>query len=330
MTTVGGMVLVPGGEFWMGSADFYPEESPVRAARVATLWVDEHVVTNLEFGRFVLASGYVTVAERSPQMAALTMARPGSLVFSPTPGPVPLDDWRRWWRWVEGASWRHPEGPGSSFEGREDHPVVHVGLEDAVAYAHWAGKRLPTETEWEHAARGGLDGCTYSWGDEFMPNRRVMANTWHGRFPFENLSPHGFTRTSPVGSFPPNGYHLYDMTGNVWEWTSSRWALPVGGALLAASGGEGDELGPTGDDWPATAATSTAVRAPDDRGQRSPVAKCCAGRDSACEEEDRFVIKGGSHLCASSYCHRYRPAAREGQGVNDTTGHLGFRCVRDV
>ena len=181
------------------------------------------------FGRFVTDTSYVTVAERTPDTQDFPDADPaflvpGSQVFVPTPGPVALHDWTQWWYWVPGADWRHPEGPDSDVRGKELHPVVHVGLEDARAYAEWAEKRLPTEAEWEHAARGGLDGATYAWGDEFMPGGRIMANTWHGMFPFENRHPHGFTRTSPVKHFPPNGYSLYDVAGNVWEWTSTRWS----------------------------------------------------------------------------------------------------------
>ena len=221
-------VRVPGGTFDMGGSDFYPEEQPVRPVDVVDLWVDLHPVTNAAFRRFVADTSHVTVAERAPDAADfpdadLELLVPGSQVFTPPPGPVPLDDWTRWWAWVPGADWRHPDGPGSTLHGMELHPVVHVGLEDATAYADWAGARLPTEAEWEHAARGGLKGATYAWGAEFMPRGRVMANTWHGRFPYENLAPHGYTRTSPVKKFPPNGYGLYDVAGNVWEWTSTRW-----------------------------------------------------------------------------------------------------------
>jgi formylglycine-generating enzyme len=300
-----GMTLVPGGSFRMGSAAFYPEEGPVITAEVQSLWVDDHPVTNAAFRRFVAGTGHVTIAESAPDPrdfpgADPALLVPGSQVFTPTAGPVPLHDWTRWWCWVPGASWRHPDGPGSALHGRDLHPVVHVGLEDALAYAAWAGKRLPAESEWEHAARGGLDGATYAWGEEFMPKGRIMANTWHGRFPYQNLAPHGFTRTSPVKKFRPNGYGLYDMTGNVWEWTATRWAR-----------------------HPAA-----------DRGSRQddqPVAEaaCCAPRATV-GEHDRFVIKGGSHLCAPSYCHRYRPAARQGHGPRDTTSHVGFRCVQSA
>jgi formylglycine-generating enzyme required for sulfatase activity len=296
-----GGVLVPGGAFQMGSDRFYPEEAPVRTAVVPDLWVDEHPVTNAAFRRFVKATGHVTTAERSPDPRDFPGADPaelvpGSLVFRRTPGPVPLDDWTRWWHWVPGADWRHPEGPGSTLHGRDRHPVVHVGFEDAVAYAAWAGRRLPTEAEWEHAARGGLDQATYAWGDDPEPRGRVRANRWFGQFPWENLSPHGFERTSPVKWFPANGYGLYDVTGNVWEWTTTGW--PVGGAqpVEAAHG-------------------------------------CCAPHAQhppALDEHARRTIKGGSHLCAPSYCLRYRPAARQGQEVRSTTGHLGFRCVSDI
>jgi formylglycine-generating enzyme len=292
-----GAVLVPGGEFRMGSDEFYPEEGPVRTVAVPDLWVDEHPVTNAAFRRFVKESGHVTVAERAPEPEDFAGADPaglvpGSLVFVPTTGPVPLDDWTRWWRWVPGAQWRHPEGPGSTLHGRDLHPVVHVGYEDAAAYAAWAGRRLPTEAEWEHAARGGLDQATFAWGDAPEPRGRVMANRWFGRFPWENLSPHGFERTSPVKRFPANGYGLYDVTGNVWEWTSSGW--PDAGAEPAA-----------------------------------PAHSCCAPRAPVLTEHARRVIKGGSHLCAPSYCLRYRPAARQGQEVRSSTGHVGFRCVSD-
>ena len=222
------MTLVPGGVFRMGSAAFYPEEGPVTTIRVDSVWVDDHPVTNAEFRRFVAGTGHVTVAETAPDPgdfpgADPSLLVPGSQVFTPTAGPVPLHDWTRWWRWVPGADWRHPGGPGSTLHGKDRHPVGHVGLEAARAYAAWAGKRLPTEAEWEHAARGGLHGATYAWGEEFTPRGRIMANTWHGPFPHQNLAPHGFTRTSPVTRFRPNGYGLFDVTGNTWEWTDTPW-----------------------------------------------------------------------------------------------------------
>jgi formylglycine-generating enzyme len=274
----------------MGSDSFYPEEAPIRDVTVGDLLVDEHPVTNAAFRRFVKATAHVTVAERAPDRDDFPDAEPaelvpGSLVFTPTDGPVPLDDWTRWWRWVPGADWRHPDGPSSTLHGRELHPVVHVAYEDAVAYADWAGLRLATEAEWEHAARGGLDQATFAWGEDPEPFGNVMTNRWYGRFPWENLHPHGFQRTSPVKRFPANGFGLYDMTGNVWEWTSTAW-----------------------DSEPA------------ERG-------CCAPNVSELRETDRRVIKGGSHLCAPTYCLRYRPAARQGQAVRSSTSHIGFRCV---
>jgi formylglycine-generating enzyme required for sulfatase activity len=289
------MVQVPAGRFMMGSRDFYPEERPVREVEVGGFWLDEHPVTNAEFRRFVKDTGHVTIAEQAPDAADFPGADPadlvpGSQVFTASSGPVPLDDWTRWWRWVPGADWRHPLGSDSTLDGRDRHPVVHIGYEDALAYARWAGKDLATEAEWEYAARGGLDGATYSWGDEFMPRGKVMANTWHGRFPWENLRPHGFDRTSPIGRFPPNGYGLYDVAGNVWEWTRSAWTSTHAGPVDT---------------------TST----------------CCGPGHEPVREQDRRVIKGGSHLCAPSYCHRYRPAARQGHAVRSTTSHLGFRCV---
>jgi formylglycine-generating enzyme len=295
-TAMKGMVRVTGGRFRMGSTDYYLEERPVHEVEIGDFWIDDHPVTNAEFRRFVRATGHVTVGERSPNPADFPGAQaadlvPGSLVFAGSTGPIPLDDWTRWWAWVPGADWQHPEGPGSTLHGRDLHPVVHVGYEDATAYAAWMGKLLPTESEWEYAARGGLDGATYAWGDEFMPRGRIMANTWHGRFPWENLRPRGFDRTSPVKRFPPNGYGLYDVAGNVWEWTTTSWA-----ADHARAAGR-------------------------------PVHACCVPSAEHVGEDDRRVIKGGSHLCAPSYCHRYRPAARQGHAVRSTTGHLGFRCM---
>ena len=295
-TATKGMVLVPGGQFRMGSGDFYPEERPIHEVAVSDLWVDEHPVTNAQFRRFVKATGHLTVAEQAPDAADFPGAAaadlvPGSLVFVGSKGPIPLDDWTRWWAWVPGTNWRHPYGPDSTLDGRDLHPVVHVGYEDAAAYAVWIGKVLPTESQWEYAARGGLDGATYAWGAEFMPTGRIMANTWHGRFPWENLRPHGFDRTSPVKRFAPNGYGLYDVAGNVWEWTTTPWAA---------------DHTTTGD---------------------APIHACCTPGTENIGEQDRRVMKGGSHLCAPSYCHRYRPAARQGHGVRSTTSHLGFRCV---
>ena len=222
------MVLVGGGSLIQGSQDFYPEEQPIREVDVGDLLMDVHTVTNAEFRRFVKDTGHITIAEQAPDPADFPDADPealvpGSLVFTPTAGPVPLDDWQRWWRWQPGADWRHPEGPGSTLNGRDRHPVVHVAHDDATAYAVWAGKRLPTEAEWEYAARGGLVGARYPWGDEFMPRGKVMANTWHGSFPWRNDLPKKQGMTTPVGSYPANGYGLVDVSGNVWEWTASPW-----------------------------------------------------------------------------------------------------------
>ena len=219
------MVWIPGGEFMMGSNDFYPEERPVHEVAVDPFWMDEHPVTVAEFRRFVKATGYVTWAELPPDPAEYPDADPdllvpGSLVFHTTPGPVDLTDYHNWWSWVPGAQWRYPEGPGSTLHGRERHPVTHVAYQDVEAYADWAGKDLPTEAEWEFAARGGLDGKVFTWGDEFAPKGKMMANTWQGEFPWQNLLLDRYERTSPVKRFAPNGYGLFDMAGNVWEWTS--------------------------------------------------------------------------------------------------------------
>jgi len=215
------MVELPSGIFRMGSDRFYPEERPVREVTVEGFWIDRHPVTVAEYRRFVAESGHVTSAELPPNPSYYPDADeeqlvPGSLVFRKTDGPVDLRDFRQWWRWTPGADWRHPEGPGSNVGGRERHPVTHVAYSDAVAYAEWAGKELPTESEWEFAARGGLDGATYVWGEDFMPKGRVMANTWRGEFPWQNLGRQG---TSPVEHYPANAYGLHDMAGNVWEWT---------------------------------------------------------------------------------------------------------------
>jgi formylglycine-generating enzyme required for sulfatase activity len=283
-----GMAWIQGGTFLMGSEDFYPEERPVRRVEVDGFWIDERPVTVAEFRRFVKATGYVTVAERPLDPAQYPDADPealvpGSLVFHRTRGPVDTRDYRNWWSYVPGASWRRPEGPASDTYTRARHPVTQVAFEDAETYAAWAGKALPTEAEWEYAARGGLEGATYAWGDEPFPGGRAMANTWQGEFPWQNLLADGYEGTSPVGAFPANGYGLFDMTGNVWEWTCDVF-----------EGG----------------------------GSPSP---CCA--PDAGGSIARKVIKGGSHLCAPSYCLRYRPAARQGEAVDTSTGHLGFRCL---
>ncbi len=300
------MAWVPGGTFRMGSADFYPEERPVHRVTVDGFWMDRHPVTVTDFRRFVTATGYVTVAER-PLAAAdypdadPALLVPGSLVFQRTQGPVDLRDYRNWWAYVPGASWRRPEGPGSGCRGKGRHPVTHVAYEDAEAYAAWAGKSLPTEAEWEYAARGRLDGAVYAWGDELAPGGLPMANTWQGEFPWQNLLTDGYEGTSPVGSFPANGYGLDDMTGNVWEWTC-------------------DYFTPR---HPADAAGTCC--APRNPRVTAPGPSRVAGEPGA--HLPRKVIKGGSHLCAPSYCLRYRPAARQGETVDSAACHLGFRCV---
>ncbi len=284
------MVELPGGTFRMGAESFYPEERPVREVEVGGFRIDRHPVTVAEFRRFVKDTGHVTWAEQPPDPADYPDADrdllvPGSLVFRKTVGPVDLRDFHNWWSWTPGADWRHPEGPESNVGGRELHPVTHVAYSDAAAYAEWAGKSLPTEAEWEYAARGGLDGAVFTWGDEFAPKGRMMANTWQGEFPWQNLLLDRYEGTSPVGTYPPNGYGLYDMAGNVWEWT---------------------------DDW------FTA--------QNAAASPCCSPQ-LAGDRFPRRVIKGGSHLCAPNYCLRYRPAARQGESIDTSTSHIGFRCV---
>jgi formylglycine-generating enzyme required for sulfatase activity len=288
------MVWLAGGSFTMGSNDFYPEERPLHAATVDGFWIDVYPVTNAAFRRFVKATGYRTIAERPLDPADFPGADPaalvpGALVFHNPSHPVGLHDLRQWWIYVPGACWRHPEGPGSTLDGRDRHPVVHIAYEDALAYASWAGKALPTEAEWEYAARGGLAGATYAWGDESAPKGQMLANTWQGAFPWQNLVTDGYEGTSPVGAFPPNQYGLYDMIGNVWEWTCDRF-------------------GPH-------QAASAPCCTPDVRVSQQPAAL------------PAMVIKGGSHLCAPNYCLRYRPAARQAQVVDSATSHLGFRCV---
>ncbi|MEI5584198.1 MULTISPECIES: formylglycine-generating enzyme family protein [unclassified Agromyces] len=304
------MVRLEGGAFRMGSAE-QPEEGPVHVRAVDPFEIDVHPVTNAQFARFADATGYVTVAERELDPADFPGAEPadlvpGSLVFTPTHGPVDLRDWRQWWRWVEGASWRHPFGPGSTVDDRQDHPVVHVALEDALAYAAWAGRRLPTEAEFEFAARGGLDGARFAWGEEERPDGRLMVNRWQGDFPYRNTGASGWRGTSPVGTFPANGYGLLDVTGNVWEWTTDHW-IPRH-VVPGAEPGGGVERGQRHDLLAEAAAASA------EPGSRIP----------------RRVVKGGSHLCSPDYCLRYRPAARSAQAEDSSTTHLGFRCARDA
>jgi formylglycine-generating enzyme required for sulfatase activity len=291
------MVWVPGGTFRMGSEEI-PDARPVREVRVDGFWIDRTEVTNAQFGAFVRATGYLTVAERALDPAQFPAAprellTPGSVVFSPPAGPVDLGRPMSWWRYTPGADWRHPEGPGITIEGREDHPVVHVCWDDAVAYARWAGKRLPTEAEWEYAARGGLEGKRYAWGDEFRPGGRWQANIWQGRFPAENTRDDGFRTTAPVASFPPNGYGLYDMAGNAWEWCAD-WYRPD----AHASGPANNPVGPE------------SSLDPDEPGV------------------PKRVQRGGSFLCSDRYCVRYLVGAR-GKGAPDSAAsHTGFRCVR--
>lgn len=287
------LVDLPGGTFAMGSRDFYPEESPVHEVTVAGFAIERHPVTNRQYGEFVAATGHVTVAERAldpasyPGVAAADLA-PGALVFRPTSGPVDLRDWRQWWTWVPGASWRHPFGPGSSIDDRGDHPVVQVAYPDAAAYAAWAGRRLPTEAQWEYAARAGATG-TYAWGEDVAPGGRLQANTWQGHFPYDNRGALGWRGTSPVGTFPANGFGLVDMIGNTWEWTTTPYA---------------------------------SRHRPD--AASSP---CCPPPSPTGDPSLNQTLKGGSHLCAPEYCHRYRPAARSSQSQDSATTHIGFRCV---
>jgi formylglycine-generating enzyme required for sulfatase activity len=290
----------------MGSDDFYPEEGPVHEVTVDGFWVDCLPVTNALFSRFVQATGYITLAERDLNPADFPGAPrenlvPGSMVFKKTQGPVDLKNYANWWAWVPGANWRHPSGPRSSIYGMEQHPVVQVAYEDAEAYAHWAGKELPTEAEWERAARGGLVDKLYTWGDDPFPNGRVMANFWQGDFPWDNKLIDAFEGTSPVGIFPPNGYGLFDMAGNVWEWTSD-WYVHCHADEVLKSG-----CGPS----------NPRIASPDKSyDPRQPQFRI-----------PRKVVKGGSYLCAPNYCLRYRPAARQPQMIDTAMSHIGFRCI---
>lgn len=296
-----GMVWIPHGKFWMGAEDTtMPDARPVREIELSGYWIDTTEVTNRQFAEFVKATGYKTVAEIAPKAedypgADPKLLVPGSVVFTPSDGPVPLDNFLQWWRWQPGADWRHPEGPGSSIEDRMDHPVVQIAYDDAVAYAQWAGKRLPTEAEWEKAARGGLERKKYVWGDTLNPDGKWMSNNWQGGFPHANSKEDGFFSTAPVKSYQPNGYGLYDMSANVWEWCSD-WYRPDSYKTMASK----DPKGPA---------------------------------DSFDPQEPgipKRVHRGGSFLCSDLYCIRYLPAAR-GKGATDSgANHIGFRCVKDA
>jgi len=293
------MIAIPGGNLLMGSDDFYRDEGPVHERETAPFELDEHPVTNEQYAAFVGETGYVTVAERQLDPADFPGADPaelvtGSMVFTPTAGPIDLRDWRQWWRWQPSAYWREPEGPGSSIDERMRHPVVQVSFADATAYAAWAGKRLPTEAEWEWAARGGLVGARFAWGDDEHPDGRLMVNRWQGSFPFRNTGAEGWEGTSPIGTFPANGYGLVDMTGNTWEWTTDFYSPrhQVPGATGVDAGARTNLLG-----------------------SREPA-------------DARRVLKGGSHLCSPEYCLRYRPAARSPQSEDTAMTHIGFRCAR--
>ena len=299
------MVAIPGGTFLMGSDRFYPEEAPARQVRVDPFWIDATPVTNRAFAAFVADTGHVSLAETAPDprdypgMPA-DMARAGSLLFVSPPRVHNLHDVTQWWQFRFGADWRHPTGPDSTLDGLEEHPVVHIAYDDALAYAGWAGRELPTEAEWEFAARGGLDDADYAWGDTLAPGGTPLANYWQGRFPVANDRLDNWDRTSPTRSFPPNGYGLHDMIGNVWEWTQDwygdRSRAPTPGCCIPANprGGRRADSHDPHDAGPAIG---------------------------------RKVLKGGSHLCAENYRRRYRPAARYPQPVDTSTCHVGFRCV---
>jgi formylglycine-generating enzyme required for sulfatase activity len=300
------MVWIPGGTFRMGSDEHYPEERPAHRVTVDGFWMDRFPVTNDRFARFVTATGHRTFAEIPPDPAQYPGALPemlyaGSLVFIQPAGRVDRRDISNWWHYVRGADWRHPYGPDTSIDGLDPHPVVHVTFGDAEAFAKWESKALPTEAEWEFAARGALDGAAYAWGDEFVPGNQYQANTWQGEFPWQHECRDGYERTSPVGAFPASTYGLHDMIGNVWEWTTD-WYVPK---------------------HPSEVVKACCIP----RNPRGPRAE--DSYDSALPEIriPRKVLKGGSHLCAPNYCRRYRPAARFPEPIDTSTCHVGFRCI---
>jgi formylglycine-generating enzyme required for sulfatase activity len=315
-----GMVRIPAGQFMMGTDDpnSMPNERPAHVVKLDAFWIDEHDVTNAEFRKFVIATGYLTTAEKpidwnemKKQVAPGTpkppaeMLQPGSLVYTPPDHPVDLTNMGNWWTWTLGASWKHPQGPSSNLDGKDNFPVVQVSWDDASAYAKWAGKRLPTEAEWEYAARGGHEGTRYYWGNDFSPGGKYMCNTFTGDFPYRNTAADGFAGVAPVKSFPPNGYGLYDMAGNVWQWTADLYRADAHEQSLKQSGQSGqpccvNPTGPTECFNPTEAVPNTLER----------------------------VTKGGSYLCNVNYCESYRPVARRGTPPDTGTEHIGFRCVK--
>lgn len=307
-----GMVWVPGGVFTMGTDDpqSYPHERPAHRVRVDGFWMDATEVTNRQFKEFVEATHYVTTAEKKPEWEELKkqlppgtptppaeLLVPGALTFIPPAYAVSLDDYSQWWKWTPGADWRHPDGPGSSIEGKMDYPVVQVSYDDAAAYAAWAGKRLPTEAEWEFASRGGYENERFGWGDEFNPKGKFMANTFQGAFPGKDTGDDGFNGASPVKKYPPNGYGLYDIIGNCWEWTSDYFNVNYYGELAQ----KGVAVNPKGADVPYDPQEPFAVKR---------------------------ITRGGSFLCGSDYCVNYRPSARQGSAFDSGMAHIGFRCVK--
>jgi sulfatase modifying factor 1 len=310
-----GMVWIAGGEFTMGTdeRESYAPERPAHRVKVDGFWMDKTEVTNEEFAKFVKATGYVTIAEKKTDWEELKkqvppgtpkpsdeMLAPGSMVFVRPDGPVDLRNIGNWWQWMPGANWRHPEGPKSSIKGKEKYPVVQVAWDDAVAYAKWAGKRLPTEAEWEFAARGGLEGKRYAWGDELKPNKKWLANIFQGHFPDKDTGADGFTGLAPVASFPPNPYGLYDMIGNAWEWCSDWYRVDTYTTLARQGGTAVNPTGPS------------------------------SSYDPEFPHQLERVTRGGSFLCSDHYCLNYRPSARRGTESDSGMSHISFRCVKDV